>query len=198
MVTVVHDFVFVKKGWRSLGKFLDKYQMARSHACYIDLEGFYDLLRERTKAKAHTKIVYFPKDIIKNNFSLQEHEVIKRKWIVYSKVLDFINALVPKYDPLEDKKYWGAKMDMLMNNIFGIMQTLNEKKYIIIKTYLGRAIEVERRLNNRIIVTLGWYTLQRKARYIVTQNMQYVPPYKRPSLESPSDTNAPKKQRLEQ
>ena len=85
----------------------------------------------------------------------EQEEVRKQKWIIYSKVLDFINYFKLKYHPLADKKYWGAKMDMLMDNFAGIMQTLNEKKDIIIKTYLDRAAEVERRLKNRIIVTPG-------------------------------------------
>jgi hypothetical protein len=193
MVTIVHDFVFVKKGWRSLGILLDKYQMAHSHACYIDLEGFYDLLRERSKAKAYTQTVYFPKDIIRNMFSFQEQEVRKEKRIVYRKVLEFVNAFEPIYDPLENKKYWGAKMDMLMNNFAGIMQTLNEKKGILAKAHPDISAEVERRINRRMVVTLGQYTLQRRARYVVDWNVQYVPPYKRPRSESPSDTSAPKK-----
>jgi hypothetical protein len=43
-------------------------------------------------------------------------------------VLEFVNVFEPKYNPLADKKYWGAKIDMLMNNFVGFMQTLNEKK----------------------------------------------------------------------
>jgi hypothetical protein len=44
--------------------------MAQSHARYIGSEGFYDLLRERTKAKAIIQNVYFPEEIIRNIFSL--------------------------------------------------------------------------------------------------------------------------------
>ena len=64
---------------------------------------------------------------------MQEQEVRKEKWIVYSKVLDFINVFEPKYDPIVDKKYWGMKIEMLMNNFTRIMQTLNEKKEILTK-----------------------------------------------------------------
>lgn len=28
MIAIIHNFVFIKKGWRNLGKFLDKYHMA--------------------------------------------------------------------------------------------------------------------------------------------------------------------------
>ena len=45
VVTLIHDFVFVKKGWRNLLKLLDRYQMAKSHVHFFKSEGFYDLLR---------------------------------------------------------------------------------------------------------------------------------------------------------
>lgn len=44
---------------------------------------------------------------------------------------------------------------MLIDNFAGIMKTLNEKKEIITKVYLDKAIEVERMLANIMIVTLG-------------------------------------------
>ena len=70
VVTLAHDFVFVRKEWRHLNLFLNKYNMVESHARYIDPKGFYDLLRERKKAKNITQQVYFPEDIIRNIFSL--------------------------------------------------------------------------------------------------------------------------------
>ena len=69
---VVHDFIFVRKGWRNLNLFLNRYHVEESHARYIDPKGFYDLLREMTKEKAMTQNVYFPEDVIRNIFSLQE------------------------------------------------------------------------------------------------------------------------------
>lgn len=47
IVTVEHDFVFVRKGWKHLNLFLDRYNMEESHARFVDLEGSYDILRER-------------------------------------------------------------------------------------------------------------------------------------------------------
>lgn len=70
IVTLAHDFFFLKKGWRHLNLLLDRYNMAESHVRYIDPKGFYDLLRKRTKAKNILQQVYFPKDIIRNIFSL--------------------------------------------------------------------------------------------------------------------------------
>ena len=65
-------FYFFLKGWRHLNLFLNRYNMAKSYVRYIDPEGFYDLLRERIKATRMVQQVYFPEDIIKNMFSLQE------------------------------------------------------------------------------------------------------------------------------
>ena len=83
--------------------------------------------------------MYFPEDIIRNIFSLQEQEVRKEKWIVFSKILEFINAFDSDYDPLKDKKYWGAKMHVLMNNFSAVMQNMNEKKATYVKAYPERA-----------------------------------------------------------
>ena len=44
-VTIVHNFVFVKKGWRHLENFLDKYQMDQSHSNFIDPKRIYELFR---------------------------------------------------------------------------------------------------------------------------------------------------------
>ena len=66
----------------------------------------------------------------------------KDKWIVFSKNLEFINAFDPKYDPLKDKKYWGAKMQALMNNFVVIIQAMNEKKEAYVEAYPDRVAEV--------------------------------------------------------
>ena len=70
IVTMVHDFVFVKKGSSNLSLFLGRYHMAKYHAIYIDPKGFYDLLKERTKAKDIIQNVYFLEDVIRNIYSL--------------------------------------------------------------------------------------------------------------------------------
>lgn len=69
---MAHDFFFVRKGWKHLNLFLDRYNMAESHARYTDLEGFYELLRERIKATRMVHQVYYLEDVIRNVFSLQE------------------------------------------------------------------------------------------------------------------------------
>ena len=127
IVTVAHDFVFMRKGWKNLNLFLDRYNMAESHARFIDPEGFYDILRDRIKASKMKQHVYYPEDIIRNIFTLQEQELRKEKWMVSSKTLEFINDFDLHYDPLKDKKYWEAKMQTLMNNFSKIIQAMNEK-----------------------------------------------------------------------
>ena len=159
VVTVVHDFFFLRKGWKHLNLFLNRYNMVESHARFIDPEGFYDLLRERVKAARMVQQVYFPKDVIRNVFSLWEKELRKEKWIVLSKTLEIINAFDPHYDPLKDKKYWGAKMQALMNNFDVIIQAMNEKKDAYVKTYPDKAAEVQMRINSRNVVAPGQYTL---------------------------------------
>lgn len=197
--TVIHNFVLTKGGQRHLGKFLEKYQMAQSHSCFIDSKGFYDMLKERTKAKSYEQIVYFPKDIIRNQFSLQENEVKKEKWKVYIWVLEFFNALDRKYDPIADIKYQGDKINNLMAHFLGIMQTLNEKKEILIKAYPDQARKVEKRMTNKIIISLGKYTLQRKEGYVVARNVgaQPIPMYKRKISESPPSKPVAKIKKLE-
>lgn len=113
------------------------------------------MFKERKRAKSHEHIVYFLANIIRNQFSLQEQEFRKEKCKVYSRVLEFVNAFELEYSPLADKKYWGAKIDMLMNNFAGFMQTLNEKKEILTQTYPNKAIEVENRLASRAVINSG-------------------------------------------
>lgn len=129
--------------------------MAESHAIFIDPEGFYDVLRERIKTSIMVQQVYYPEDVIRNIFTLQEQELRKEKWIVYSKTLEFINAFDLHYDPLKEKKYWGAKMQALMNNFAEILQVMHEKKATFFATYPDRAAEVQRRMNNKNIVAPG-------------------------------------------
>lgn len=50
-------------------------------------------------------------------------------------------------------------MNALMNNFVVIMKTMNEKKNILVKAYPNKALEVERRINNKMIVTPSHYTL---------------------------------------
>lgn len=76
----------------SLNKILDPYKMTIYHPHFCDFEGFYNLaLRHRNKLGKIEHEFYFPQDIIRNAYSLEEHKTRKEKWRVFSKVLDFIH-----------------------------------------------------------------------------------------------------------
>ena len=68
-VTSAHYFVFKKLGYRHLETFLNKYKMVQSSARFIDLEGFYEMFRQRAKAKKYTHIFYYLKDVVRNELS---------------------------------------------------------------------------------------------------------------------------------
>ena len=90
----------------------------------------------RTKSRTYNHILYYLKDVIRNDFSLQEKEVKKEKLKIFSNVLEFINALDNSYDLLKDIMFWGDKINNLMSHFVTIVQTLNEKMEVLIKTYL--------------------------------------------------------------
>ena len=46
-------------------------------------------------------------------------------------------------------------MNVLMNNFVVMMETMNERKDIYVKVYPDQEVEVERRINIRMIVSLG-------------------------------------------
>ena len=71
-VTSAHHFVFKKTRYRQLETFLNKYKMAQPSARFMDREGFYEIFRQRTKAKKYTHSFYYPKDIVRNELSLLE------------------------------------------------------------------------------------------------------------------------------
>ena len=104
----------------------------------------------------------------------------KEKWIVFSKTLEFINAFDPQYDPLKDKKYWGVKMQTLMNNFVVIIQTMNEKKAMYVETYPNKAAKVQRRIRRKNVVAPSQYTLLRRVGYVMIQNVQQTPLHQKP------------------
>ena len=97
-----HYFVFKKLGYRNLEFFLNKYKMAQSSARCIDPKGFYEMFRQREKAKKYTHIFYYPEDVVRNELSLLEQEVKKEKWRVFNKTMDFVSSFDKQYDPLGD------------------------------------------------------------------------------------------------
>ena len=88
--TIDHYFVFKKCGYRKLETFLNRYKMDQSFPRFIDPEGFYELFRQREKAKKYSHIFYYLEDVVRNELSLLEQEVKKEKWRVFSKTMDFV------------------------------------------------------------------------------------------------------------
>ena len=100
--------------------------------------------------------------------------------MVFSKMMDFISIF--------DRQY------KLMTNFAAIMETLNEKKSILIKNNPNRAGEILDRISSKPIVNLGQYIFQKKAGYIVVKQ---VLEYKRSYSENPIDVPTTKRQKFE-
>ena len=121
--------------------------MVVSHRYFCDTEGFYDLaLRHRAKLGKIKHESYFPEEIIRNEFSLQEQETKKEKLRVFSRVLDFIHCFNEDYSPLGNAIIEVDKINKLMNTFSEIMEAMNEKKQFFIDSYLDKFKEVMRRL----------------------------------------------------
>ena len=71
---------------------------------------------------------YFPKEIIRNEFSLQEQEKKKEKWRVFSNILDFIHCFDEDFSPLGNAITKMDRINKLMINFLETMETMNEKK----------------------------------------------------------------------
>lgn len=144
---VAHQFIITKGGWLFLYKILDPYKMAISHARFNDNEGFFEIFRQRTRTSAYKHQFYFPKDVIRNKFSSQEQDIKKEKWRVYSRVLEFINYFEKDYSPLKDAKTSADRVNKLMITFLVIMDAMNEKKTLLINTYLDKEREVMKKLS---------------------------------------------------
>ena len=66
-------------------------------------------------------------------------------------------------------------MQALMNNFSVIIQAMKEKKEAYVEAYPDEAAEVQRRISSRNVVALGQYTLQKRAGYVMIQNVHQLP-----------------------
>lgn len=57
--------------------------MALSHPHFCDSKGFFNIFRLRAKVGSTKHEPYFPKNIIRNEFSLQEQEIKKNMEIFF-------------------------------------------------------------------------------------------------------------------
>lgn len=106
--------------------------MAISHPHFCDTERFYDLVfRFRAKGGSKKHEPYFPKDLIRIEFSLEEQETKKEKWRVFSRVSEFIHCFDKDYKPLGDTKTKTDRINKLMITFPEIMESMNAKKYFL-------------------------------------------------------------------
>ena len=135
--------------------------MADFHSRVNDSEDFFEIFKQRAKTNACKHQFYFPEDVIRNEFSLQEQEIKKEKWRVYSRVFEFINYFEKDYSPLEDAKTLVDKMNKLMMSFLEIIDAMN-KKDLLISTYLDREREVMKRLGFTVAVGSRQLVIQKK------------------------------------
>lgn len=167
---VAHHFIITKGGWLFLYKFLDQYKMVVSHAHFCDTKGFYDLVfRIRAKFGSINHEPYFPDDIIRNEFSLQEQETKKEKWRIFSRVFEFIHYFEKEYEPLGNVKIEIDKINKLILTFPEIMETMN-KKHFFINAYPDKAKEVMRRLAFTPNVGIGPLIVHKRLGYEIIQN----------------------------
>ena len=103
--------------------------MVVSHPHFCDTEGFYHLaLRHRIKLGKIEREFYFPEDIMRNEYSLHEQETKKEKWMVFSKVLDFIHCFDEDYSSLGNAITKANRINKIMITFPETMETMNEKK----------------------------------------------------------------------
>jgi hypothetical protein len=65
------------------------------------------------------------------------------------------------------------------------------------QNYLDKGIEVENRLASREVINSGYYTLQKRAGYVVARNIHRASLYKRELSDNPPTTPVAKKKKLE-
>lgn len=167
-VTIAHQFIITKGGWVYMDKILAPYHMATAVARTADPKGFYnEMFKKRAKCAMINHIFNFPEDIIRNVAKIQEQEVMKEKWLVYKKTLDFIWQFDSGWDPLKSITPMGKKIDTLMNCFQGVFQTLNEKKEKVMKDDPEKARQL---LSKHVFakgLPPGRYVVQKKTGYNV-------------------------------
>ena len=149
--------------------------MAVSHSHFCDVEGFFNsALRHRIKLRSVEHEFYFPEDVIRNEYSLQEQETKKEKWRVFSKVLSFINYFDKDYSPLSNAETNANKMNKLMSTFPKIMEVMNEKKQQFIDSFPNKSRQIMKRLGFTPNVGASPLVVQRRSGYTIIQNQRPI------------------------
>lgn len=96
------------------------------------------MFRKNVKCGGRIHQFHFLEDLIRNKFNLDEKEVRKEKWLVFKKTLDFVQHFDKNYDPLNSFHPFEEKIKFLVDYFEDAMQTLHEKKDVVMKEDLEK------------------------------------------------------------
>lgn len=197
---MAHQFVITKGGWKCFGDFLQPYHLSTAVSRCVDPEDFFNgMFRKRVVCKAKPHQFQFPEDLIRNEFDLDEQELRKEKWIAYKKALDLVHQLDISYDPLSSFYPFAEKMKFLILSFEEVMQTLKEKREVVIKNNPEKETLILNRFASARPIPPGNYMLHKKSNYSVLMSAlgePYASKGKRKIHDVIDIPSSPKKQRV--
>lgn len=129
---MAHHFVITKGGWKYFEELFKPYMLSTAVSRCADPEDFFNgVFRKRAVCKSRPHQFQFLEDLIRNEFSLDEQELRKEKWVAYKRGLDFIHQFDSSYDPLSSFTHFEEKVKFLILYFEDLMQTLKEKREAI-------------------------------------------------------------------
>lgn len=125
------------------------------------------MFRKREVCKGRPHQFQFPEDLIKNEFSLDEQELTKEKWVAYKRALDFIHQFDSSYDPLSSFNPFEEKIKFLVFYFEDLMQTLKEKREAIMQNDPDKVKLVLAKPGFAKAIPPSDYVMHRKSKYSV-------------------------------
>lgn len=125
------------------------------------------MFRMRAVCKGRPHQFQFPENLIRNEFNLNEQELTKEKRVAYKKALDFVHQFDTSYDPLSNFHPFEEKVKFLILCFQDVMQTLKEKREVVIKNKPEKARLVLTRSTSTKGIPPGDYMLHKKSNYSV-------------------------------
>lgn len=167
-VKIAHQFVILKGGWKCFEEFFQQYHLSIVVSRFSNLEDFFNgIFRKRAICKGRPHQFQFPKDLIKNEFDLDEQELRKEKWVAYKKALNFVHQFDNSYYPLSSFHPFEEKAKFPTLCFEAIMKTIKKKREAMIKNNLEKARLGLARSTSAKAIPLGDYVLHRKSKYSV-------------------------------
>lgn len=199
-INVAHQFVITKGGWVHFDNFLQPYRLPTAVARFVDLEDFFNgIFKKKVRCGGRAHQFHFLEDLIRNEFNLDEQEVRKEKWIAFKKTLDFIQHFDRNYDPLASFNPFEEKIKYLVVYFEDLMQTLKEKKEVVIGVDPEKPKLVLAKPAYAKVVPSGEYVMYKRSRYNVVMPKRDEPSTlkgKRPIEDVIELQASPKRQRL--